>query len=169
MGTSRNTGGEPRPGIEVLNRAVDVLAAMNGACVEYCGSSHANMRFRTYTVTPADFDKWLRAVEPALLPTEPLAEAVRYYKNHRAALYRFIDDPGTGASITVNGQAQAMTIDKGYVTIDRTWSAGDTTREGSSVIVLSPNGYRYFIQTASPPQKFLRCTATRRAFKYIYD
>lgn len=40
-----------------------------------------------------DFDKWLQAVSPALLPTEPLNEAVRYYKNHRAALYRFIDDP----------------------------------------------------------------------------
>ncbi len=32
--------------------------ALNGACVEYCGSSHANMRFRTFTVTPADFEKW---------------------------------------------------------------------------------------------------------------
>lgn len=40
-----------------------------------------------------DFDKWLHAVSPALLPTEPLNEAVRYYKNHGAALYRFIDDP----------------------------------------------------------------------------
>ena len=39
-----------------------------------------------------DFDVWLGAVQPALLPTEPLAEAVRYYRNHRAALYRFIDD-----------------------------------------------------------------------------
>ena len=32
--------------------------AYNGACVEYCGASHANMRFRTYTVTPEEFDKW---------------------------------------------------------------------------------------------------------------
>jgi transposase len=40
-----------------------------------------------------DFDLWLAAVQPALLPTEPLAEAVRYYRNHRDALYRFIDDP----------------------------------------------------------------------------
>ena len=40
-----------------------------------------------------DFDTWLRAVQPALLPTEPLMEAVRYYRNHRDALYRFIDDP----------------------------------------------------------------------------
>ena len=27
------------------------------------------------------------------LPSEPLAVAVRYYRNHRDALYRFIDDP----------------------------------------------------------------------------
>jgi hypothetical protein len=39
-----------------------------------------------------DFDTWLDAVKPALLPTEPLMEAVRYYTNHRDALYRFIDD-----------------------------------------------------------------------------
>jgi cytochrome c oxidase subunit 2 len=34
-------------------------SAMNGACVEYCGSSHANMRFRTFTVTAAEFEKWV--------------------------------------------------------------------------------------------------------------
>ena len=32
--------------------------ALNGACVEYCGASHANMRFRTFTVTPAEFEQW---------------------------------------------------------------------------------------------------------------
>jgi transposase len=40
-----------------------------------------------------DFGRWLDAVEPTLLPSEPLMTAVRYYKNHRAALFRFIDDP----------------------------------------------------------------------------
>lgn len=34
--------------------------AYNGACVEYCGSSHANMRFRTFTVSPEDFEKWAK-------------------------------------------------------------------------------------------------------------
>ena len=34
-------------------------AAWNGACVEYCGTSHANMRFKTFTVSPADFDSWM--------------------------------------------------------------------------------------------------------------
>ena len=32
--------------------------AWNGFCVEYCGASHANMRFRTFTVTPDQFAAW---------------------------------------------------------------------------------------------------------------
>jgi cytochrome c oxidase subunit 2 len=32
--------------------------ALNGACVEYCGVSHANMKFRTFTVAPAEFEQW---------------------------------------------------------------------------------------------------------------
>jgi transposase len=40
-----------------------------------------------------DFQRWLDAVEPTLLPSEPLAAAIRYYKNHRDALFRFVDDP----------------------------------------------------------------------------
>ncbi|MEA2760799.1 MAG: cytochrome c oxidase subunit [Gemmatimonadaceae bacterium] len=31
----------------------------NGFCVEYCGSSHANMRFRVFTVTPEQFASWV--------------------------------------------------------------------------------------------------------------
>jgi len=40
-----------------------------------------------------DFDTWLGSVHPTLLPSEPLTAAVRYYRNHRDALYRFIDNP----------------------------------------------------------------------------
>ncbi|MBI1809701.1 MAG: cytochrome c oxidase subunit II [Gemmatimonadetes bacterium] len=32
----------------------------NGFCVEYCGSSHANMRFRVYTVTADQFASWAK-------------------------------------------------------------------------------------------------------------
>lgn len=32
--------------------------AWNGACAEYCGASHANMRFKVFTVTPQDFQEW---------------------------------------------------------------------------------------------------------------
>jgi len=31
----------------------------NGFCAEYCGASHANMRFRVFTVTPQQFDSWV--------------------------------------------------------------------------------------------------------------
>jgi cytochrome c oxidase subunit II len=31
----------------------------NGFCVEYCGASHANMKFRAITVTPEQFDRWV--------------------------------------------------------------------------------------------------------------
>ena len=40
-----------------------------------------------------DFESWRDAVEPTLLPSEPLAAAIRYYKNHCDALFRFVDDP----------------------------------------------------------------------------
>jgi cytochrome c oxidase subunit 2 len=31
----------------------------NGFCAEYCGTAHTYMRFRVFTVTPADFDSWV--------------------------------------------------------------------------------------------------------------
>jgi len=41
----------------------------------------------------SDFARWLAAVEPTLLRSDPLAAAVRYDRNHWAARTRFIDDP----------------------------------------------------------------------------
>jgi cytochrome c oxidase subunit 2 len=32
--------------------------ALNGMCAEYCGASHANMRFKVFTVTPENFASW---------------------------------------------------------------------------------------------------------------
>jgi cytochrome c oxidase subunit 2 len=50
--------------------------AFNGSCNEYCGLSHANMRFRAFTVSQADFDKWAAHQKepaafgvPTLVPT----------------------------------------------------------------------------------------------------
>lgn len=40
-----------------------------------------------------EFERWCEAIEPTLLPSEPLRVAVRYYRNHRKALFCFIDDP----------------------------------------------------------------------------
>ena len=30
----------------------------NGSCNEYCGTSHANMRFRAFTLPPEEFERW---------------------------------------------------------------------------------------------------------------
>jgi len=32
--------------------------AYNGVCAEFCGASHANMRFRTFVVSPQEFEQW---------------------------------------------------------------------------------------------------------------
>lgn len=61
----------------------DTLASSvwNGFCAEYCGASHANMKFRTYSVTPEEFDMWVAhqktqaafpvAAAPAEIPAVP--------------------------------------------------------------------------------------------------
>jgi cytochrome c oxidase subunit 2 len=45
--------------------------AFNGFCAEYCGSSHANMKFRVYTVEPAEFERWAQhQARPAVFPAQ---------------------------------------------------------------------------------------------------
>jgi cytochrome c oxidase subunit 2 len=56
------------------------VAALNGMCVEYCGASHANMRFKTFTVTPAEFEQWAAhqatpAAFGAIAPAAPAGAA----------------------------------------------------------------------------------------------
>jgi cytochrome c oxidase subunit 2 len=60
--------------------------AWNGFCTEYCGSSHANMRIRMYTVQPDEFASWARhqaspavfnpsAAAASATPVTPVANA----------------------------------------------------------------------------------------------
>jgi len=49
-------------------------AAFNGFCAEYCGTSHANMRFRAFTVTPDQFASWVaHQASPAVFNPGPPA------------------------------------------------------------------------------------------------
>jgi cytochrome c oxidase subunit 2 len=46
-----------------------------GQCAEYCGMSHANMRFKVIVHSKPDFEKWVAAQQsPAVQPTDPLAQ-----------------------------------------------------------------------------------------------
>jgi cytochrome c oxidase subunit 2 len=47
-------------------------SVFNGSCNEYCGASHANMRFRTFVVTPAEFEGWVsHQLTPAAFAAAP--------------------------------------------------------------------------------------------------
>jgi cytochrome c oxidase subunit 2 len=46
-----------------------------GQCAEYCGISHANMRFRVTVHPKEDFDRWVKAQQaPPVESTDPLAQ-----------------------------------------------------------------------------------------------
>jgi cytochrome c oxidase subunit 2 len=48
--------------------------AWNGFCAEFCGPSHANMKFRVYNVEQADFDRWAaHQKSPAAYPVASAA------------------------------------------------------------------------------------------------
>lgn len=49
----------------------------NGFCAEFCGESHANMKFRVFTVTPAEFESWAaHQAAPAVVGATAPAAAV---------------------------------------------------------------------------------------------
>ena len=45
--------------------------AWNGVCVEYCGASHANMRFKAFTVSPQDFESWAKHQQEPAAGSQP--------------------------------------------------------------------------------------------------
>jgi cytochrome c oxidase subunit 2 len=46
-----------------------------GQCAEYCGVSHANMRFRVVVHPRDEFERWVKAQQaPPVEPTDPLAQ-----------------------------------------------------------------------------------------------
>lgn len=46
-------------------------AALNGMCAEYCGDSHANMKFRVFVVAKGDFDSWAQHQMAVAVPHRP--------------------------------------------------------------------------------------------------
>ena len=53
----------------------DSTFAWNGFCAEYCGTSHANMRFKVFTVTPAEFDAYIAHQKTLAVGSAPPAAA----------------------------------------------------------------------------------------------
>jgi cytochrome c oxidase subunit II len=59
-----------------ITLTADIPGEYYGQCTEYCGTSHANMRFRVFVDTPEDFAKWVaHQNEIPVKPTEGPAAA----------------------------------------------------------------------------------------------
>ena len=56
----------------------DRAGVFRGVCAEFCGASHAHMRFVAVAMPPGDFKRWLQAqAAPAAEPVSPLARRGR--------------------------------------------------------------------------------------------
>ena len=90
--------------------------AWNGACAEFCGTSHANMKFRTFTVAPADFESWAKhqaeAAAGTPAPAAPAAPAPGATAAPAAA-------PPAAAPATAPATAAAPVVQAGFVSFPR--------------------------------------------------
>jgi cytochrome c oxidase subunit 2 len=59
-----------------------------GQCTEFCGDSHANMRFRVFVDSPEDFDAWTKhQLEDPVKPTEgPAAAGAKIFADAPCAI-----------------------------------------------------------------------------------
>ena len=91
-------------------------AAFNGACVEYCGASHANMRFKAFTVSAADFESWAKhQQEPAVGAAPPPA----------AVPAANAPAPATTAAAGKPNTAEAQLLQAGFIAFPREQIADD--------------------------------------------
>ena len=82
-------------------------SAFNGFCTEYCGTSHANMRFRVFTTTPENFESWA-AHQKGPAVHSPVAMALQAAADSAARR-----TPNRASVVPVAAPAPAM--DAGYV------------------------------------------------------
>jgi cytochrome c oxidase subunit II len=91
--------------------------AWNGACVEYCGTSHANMRFKTFTVSEADFESWAKHQQEPAAGT-PLPGATQ--ANVAGPTVPPAGRPGVGVPKTDSTQAPvAQVTQAGFISFPR--------------------------------------------------
>ena len=84
----------------------DSAYAWNGFCAEYCGTSHANMHFKVFTVAPSEFEAWVahqktNAVGSAL-PAPAIAQADTGKAGHSPAAAAPAPTPVLNVSDTVS-------------------------------------------------------------------
>ena len=100
--------------------------AFNGACAEYCGTSHGNMRFKVFTVERADFDSWIAHQEqPAGGPVSPagaiLADSAAKMSaaSGKAGIGAPPSPAGVGAPPSPGGGVHTQVMQAGFIAFPR--------------------------------------------------
>jgi len=113
----------------------DQPATYYGQCAEYCGTSHANMRFRVIAQTPNDFETWVAQQRQGPATVDPtLADAL--------AGQQLFGQTGCAGCHTVQG------ISAGIVGPDLTHLQSRSVFAGS-IFAMNPNNLRAWLR--NPP------------------
>jgi cytochrome c oxidase subunit 2 len=131
--------------------------AYNGFCVEFCGASHANMRFRTFVVTPDEFTSWTAHQQtPAAFAVAAPGQAVA--TNAPAAA----PSPAAGAAAAPSPASSATPVtpvaQAGFIAFPRDRMPAYTVPETPIPAdmpwtpVQRPRGQRDFTRARAPPR-----------------
>ena len=89
--------------------------AWNGFCAEFCGMSHANMHFKVFTVTAANFDSWTKhQLSPAafgavaMTPAPAVVTPVDTAKRRLAQTPQSVPGPAELSTSPTGGPATAI-------------------------------------------------------------
>lgn len=91
--------------------------AFNGACAEYCGTSHGNMRFKVFTVERADFDSWIAHQEQPADGSVPPAGAI--LADSAAKMAAASGKAGAGAPPSAAGAVNTQVMQAGFIAFPR--------------------------------------------------
>lgn len=78
-----------------LTFSAESVATFLGQCAEFCGESHANMRFRVMVDQSGDFDRWVAQQRQAPLPMDSLTGLAR----QGAEAFRQVRDPANHSCV----------------------------------------------------------------------
>jgi cytochrome c oxidase subunit 2 len=99
--------------VNLLVMTPEVPGEYPGQCAEYCGMSHANMRFRVVVHPKEEFDRWVQAQQaPPVEPTDPLAQQGRELFTKSACVgchtIKGVSSGGVGPDLTHFGSRKTL-------------------------------------------------------------
>jgi cytochrome c oxidase subunit II len=110
-----------------LTIEADKPGVFNGQCAEYCGLSHANMRFKVIAKTPGDYARWLEGqmkgpatplAGPDGKPNGPGPTAIAKFAC--TGCHTFTDTKASTYGPNLTHLASRSTFASGYYTLDKT-------------------------------------------------